>query len=468
MKEISIALLAGALTLCTARPAPAVMNEYATTNRVIAITNNAPASELRPLAAFVIFPSSSTGTLTCSRVSRSATVPLARHDFTNVSALAWFPPADFPIRRGEAFAVSSTVARFTLQLESNSDGNGVKRTDAPDWFDNGRACTAQAASGGGGSTIVIVSNTTQAVITNTTLVVVTNAPHITVSNATLVAVTNAPVIIVSNVVIVTGGGSGGGEPDNLGNHTATQNLDMATHDLTNVWNIDVHDFLDARGAFAVPQQNGEGTPYRGGQLFFDTAANLFKGYNGSQYVALGGPDNLGNGFATSDVDLQTYKLTASFDAGGYRVAQNLRIYGYPGGDSSGGTVEIKAGDGNSYTPGAVTITGGGGVTWGSPIAGAVVIEGGNGSGDSSGTGGAVSLRGGPGGTTGGEIVLHSGSGGATPGNIRLDFTAGGELNIDNGMENHNGATASITVKDGDGNNITLQFFKGLFIGTTGP
>ena len=147
MKEISILLFAGALTLCTARPTPAVMTEYTTTNRVVAVTNTTPTSEVRPLAAYIIFPFVATGSVTISRVTHGVAVPLARHDFSGVTALTWFPPADFPFRRGEAFAVSSTVARFTLQLETSSDGHAVERTAAPEWFDQGRPYIIQSAGG---------------------------------------------------------------------------------------------------------------------------------------------------------------------------------------------------------------------------------------------------------------------------------------------------------------------------------
>lgn len=150
MRTISIMLFAGFLALCGVRPATATMNEYATTSRVIAVTNTLPATEVRPLAAYLLFPSTSTGSVTLSRVTRGVPVTLARHDFSGVAALAWFPPADFPLRRGEAFAVSSTVARFTLQLETSSEGHAVDRTAAAEWFDDGRPYNSGGVTISGG------------------------------------------------------------------------------------------------------------------------------------------------------------------------------------------------------------------------------------------------------------------------------------------------------------------------------
>lgn len=147
MKHICIMIFAGILTLCSARPAPATMTEYATTNRAIAITNTLTATEVRPLAAYILFPSAATGSVTISRMTRGVAVPLARHDFSGVAALTWFPPADFPLRRGEAFAVSSTVARFTLQLETSSEGHAVDRTEATEWYDAGRPYIYDSAPG---------------------------------------------------------------------------------------------------------------------------------------------------------------------------------------------------------------------------------------------------------------------------------------------------------------------------------
>lgn len=191
MKEILIAFSVGALTLCTARPAPASMTEYSTTNRAIAVTNTISGSEVRPLAAYILFQSPATGSVSISRVTaKGLTVPLARHGFTNAAALTWLAPADFPLRRGEAFAVSSTVARFTLQLETTGDSTGIERTDAPEWYDEGRPFTVQLS--GGGNTQVTVTNTAQLIVTNSTLVVVTNAPQ----------------IVITNIVNVTGGGGG--------------------------------------------------------------------------------------------------------------------------------------------------------------------------------------------------------------------------------------------------------------------
>ena len=60
MKEISILFFAGLLTLCSVRPAPAVMTEYSTTNRAVTVTNTLPASEVRPLAAYILFPAPAT------------------------------------------------------------------------------------------------------------------------------------------------------------------------------------------------------------------------------------------------------------------------------------------------------------------------------------------------------------------------------------------------------------------------
>ncbi len=460
-KLIFVILLLNAAALLTAPTARAVMTEYSTTNRTIAVTNILPASDVRPLAAYILFQSPATGSVAISRVTaKGLTVPLARHGFTNVAALTWFAPADFPIRRGEAFAVSSTVARFTLQLETTSDGGDVQRTDAPEWYDEGRPFTIQVAGGGGGSTQVTVTNTAQLFVTNTT--------HVVVTNSTLVVVTNAPQIVITNIVNVQGGGGGAG--DNLGNHNATQNLNMAQFAVTNIADLEMTGFLDARGAFAVPQQYGEGTPYRNGVIFFDQSVNQFKGYNGSQYVTLGGGgtgggDNLGNGIATSDVDLRAYSLTATADYMGYTVPATIKIHGLPANYTDGGSIELIAGGGHGYHPGSITIQAGGDVAPMNIAGGDVTIIGGNAQADSSGIGGNVTLQAGPGGNGAGEIVLVSGpqsNGGR--GGIRLDFSGGGDLKLNlPDSYFYTGATEDVTVSG-----ITFRFVHGIYIGHTGP
>lgn len=257
MKAPSILLFAGLLTLCTARPAPAVMTEYSTTNRTVAVTNVLPTSEVRPVAAFILFPTPATGTVSIARVTRGVAVPLARHGFTNAGALTWFPPADYPIRRGEALSVSSTVARFTLQLETTAYGDAVQRTDAAEWYDEGRPFSAQVA---GGSSQVTVSN--------------------------------AQTVIITNLVTVNAGGGGpqftvgpGGE------YVATNALSMDTFGLSgpNVSAVlDWDGWVDFSGYFAIPAKMTGGSAIRTGEMLFDPsqgASGRFYGYRNDGWKA---------------------------------------------------------------------------------------------------------------------------------------------------------------------------------------
>ncbi len=769
-KLIFVIALFNLAALMTAPPARAVMIQYGTTNRTIAVTNNLPATEVRPLAAYFLFQTPATGSVTISRVTQGVAVPLARHDFSSAAALTWFPPADYPVRRGEAFAVSSTVARFTLQLETSADGNPVHRTDAVEWYDQGTPFTAQVQSGGGSTQVIVtnyaqlfvtnnsfmvvsnawqlhftnnvvvtnsffvtntaqivvsnsptfhltnnivltnsivvtnlaqitvsnspqfnltnsvsltnlifVTNTAQIVVSNspqfhltnnvvlTNVVVVTNTTHVVVTNSTLVVVTNAPQIVITNIVNVSTGGNGGGgsfipsdapfvttngtqnfwddggslnygningvwfsfmspsqiglrgesgntyymgfqddfgtpqlifhdpttgtktladlaaagsalpapwtaSADGAGLHIASDNpsagslqiggqyygtiLSSDTHSLSlwgdnnpmqidgvtvaftganenDVWTYSAsggwHAAAPSGGSMSGGLPDGWGFSQPDGNTIMltndssqttgslllskDGAMSGIQLNSGTHSITLGGGgepiwidgtfasftganendvwtysasagwhpsapsggsgsgDNLGNGLATNNVDLQTYALTASSDAGGYRIAQTIQIHGFQGGDSDGGSIDITAGGGHGYQPGSITITAGGDVSGMHTEAGNVSIIGGNAQADSSGVGGNVTIQAGPGGNGAGEIALVSGptsNGGR--GGIRLDFSGGGDLKVqtDAMPTIYTGTTEDVTVGDGSGGTLVLHFVRGIYIGHTAP
>lgn len=243
MKEILIMFSVGALTLCTARPAPATMTEYSTTNRAIAVTNTLPATEVRPLAAYILFPTASTGSVTLSRVTRGVAVPLARHDFSGVAALTWFPPADFPLRRGEAFAVSSTVARFTLQLETSSEGHAVDRTEAAEWYDAGRPYIYDSppgvlAGGYDGDTNALAILSPQLTAETSARLgadaALSNSVAGVVRAVALNGTTNTPIAGVINLGTI-GGAS-------LAQSPLTNNLDAALHAINRASSIELTNF----------------------------------------------------------------------------------------------------------------------------------------------------------------------------------------------------------------------------------
>ncbi len=622
-KFILIFALLNAAALITAPPARAVMIQYGTTNRMIAVTNNLPATEVRPLAAYFLFQTPATGSVTISRVTQGVAVPLARHDFSSAAALTWFPPADYPIRRGEAFAISSTVARFTLQLETSADGNAVARTDAAEWYDQGSPFTAQIT--GGGSTQVTVTNFAQLFVTNSSSLVVSNAwqlhltnnvavtnsffvtnalqivvsnsptfhltnsvtltnslvvsntTHIVVTNSTLVVVTNAPQIVITNIVNVSTGGNGGGgsfipsdapfvttngtqnfwddggslnygningvwfsymSPSQIGLRGESANTyymgyqdDFGTpqlifHDPTTgtktlaelaapgsalpaPWTASA----DGAGLHIASDNPSAGALQIGSQAFgtilssdthslslwgdnnsmqIDGVNVAFTGANDNDvwtYSAMsgwhpaaasggsGGGDNLGNGFATNNVDLQGYTLTASSDAGPYRIGQTIQILGFGGGDGNGGAINIIGGDANSsfYTPGAITIRAGSGGNTGNDGPGAVLtLAGGNGASGSGSSGSNVELAGGSGGASDGTVVLHgNNSHGNGSGGVLLDLQNSDlKVQTDGTPTIYTGATEDVHVWTNDGNgglaDMTLHFAKGIYTGHTGP
>lgn len=323
MKALPIILFAGILTLCTARPAHAVMTEYSTTNRTVAVTNVLPTSEVRPLAAYVIFPAPATGVVSISRVTRGVAVPLARHAFTNATALTWLPPADFPIRRGEAFAISSTVARFTLQLESRAEGGAVVRTEATEWYDEGKPFAFGSA--GGGSTQVTVTNAPQFVVTN--------------------------YFVVTNQITVSAGSSGPRfdvGPD--GEYIATNTVNLAGYGLTAMNDDGSPAALAITGRVANLGQAGSTITIKGG-----TAADS-SGELGGEVVIAGGDGPAGSANAPGAVVVR----------GGDGVAGTY--------DYAGATLTLRGGNGGggSGSSGADVLLSGG---TGGNLDGKVIIEG---------------------------------------------------------------------------------------------
>lgn len=80
-------------------------------------------------------------------------------------------------------------------------------------------------------------------VDNRITLTMTNDPaNVTVTNALSLSVTNEPVnIVITNEIsiVVTNSGGGGGAGDNLGNHIATDTLQMASHDIIDASSLSI-------------------------------------------------------------------------------------------------------------------------------------------------------------------------------------------------------------------------------------
>ncbi len=117
-KLITAAIILLVLWACAS--ALAVTSEHSTTNGLLTVSNATSTAEWKPQAAFIVFPSPTSGVINITRTANGVTVPLAGTTFSNTAGVTWLPTTDYPIRPGNTLAVSSSVHALTLQLERSN------------------------------------------------------------------------------------------------------------------------------------------------------------------------------------------------------------------------------------------------------------------------------------------------------------------------------------------------------------
>jgi len=82
----------------------------------VAVTNAQANSSWAPVAVFIRYPVTCTGTVEVRRVSQGLDLAVGSCVFANVSSLVWIPDAAFSFQYGDALVIRSSETNGVVQL----------------------------------------------------------------------------------------------------------------------------------------------------------------------------------------------------------------------------------------------------------------------------------------------------------------------------------------------------------------
>ena len=113
MNRFFLFVLFGVLITITAC---AWTTEHQINKGAITITNDQEHSAWTPVAAFVVYPSRKSGSITVTRTCHGISVPIYTGSFSKVVTVNWIPNAEYPFDAGDKLTITSTVPTGIVQI----------------------------------------------------------------------------------------------------------------------------------------------------------------------------------------------------------------------------------------------------------------------------------------------------------------------------------------------------------------